>query len=107
MQIAKVRFRGIAQRWAQPRQFNTWNEFEKQFLERFGETPETAMVRLERCYQKTGESAKNFADRFLEEAEIAGSRADSVLLHQFIRRLLPDLRMESHKIATCNHGAGN
>jgi len=94
LRIARIRFRGNAQRWAQPRQFDSWNEFEKQFLDRFGETPETAMVRLERCYQKTGESAKNFADRFLEEAERAGRKSDTALLHQFIRRLRPELRVE-------------
>jgi len=73
------------------------------------------MVRLERCYQKTGESAKNFADRFLEEAERAGRRTDSALLHQFIRRLLPDLRMEvtrqrpatmEQAIEFCNYWTG-
>eukprot|EP00775_Hariotina_reticulata_P015071 gene15071-biopygen1020 len=94
LRIARVRFRGIAQRWAQPRQFHDWDDFERQFLERFGETPETAMVRLENCYQKTGESPKNFADRFLEEAERAGRRTDTALLHQFIRRLHPELRLE-------------
>jgi len=94
LRIARVRFRGIAQRWAQPRQFQDWDDFERQFLERFGETPETAMVRLENCYQKQGESPKNFADRFLEEAERAGRRTDTALLHQFIRRLHPELRLE-------------
>jgi hypothetical protein len=94
LRIARVRFRGNAQRWAQPRIFDDWPDFERQFLDRFGETPEAATVRLERCYQKTGESPKNFADRFLEQAERAGRASDTALLHQFIRRLLSELRLE-------------
>eukprot|EP00775_Hariotina_reticulata_P003334 gene3334-biopygen5021 len=94
LRIARVRFRGPAQRWAQPRQFHDWDDFERQFLEQFGETPETAMVRLENCFQKTRESPKKFADRFLQEAERAGHRTDTALLHQFIRRLHPEFRLE-------------
>ena len=38
LRIARVRFRGNAQRWAQPRIFDDWPYFDRQFLDRFGET---------------------------------------------------------------------
>lgn len=94
LKIASIRFIGAAQQWVQPRQVEDWEDFEKQFLCRFGETAETALVRLERCYQKPTESPKNFADRFIEEAERAGRRNDKALMHQFIRHLRSELRLE-------------
>lgn len=94
LRIVKARCLGQAQRWVSNKRFNSWADFEQQFFSRFGETRDTALARLERCYQLPGESPKNFADRFLEEAERADRATDGALLHQFIRRLLPQLRRE-------------
>jgi len=49
---------------------------------------------LNAATNELNESAKDFADRFLEEAERAGRGTDSALLHQFIRSLNPDLKLE-------------
>lgn len=115
LRIPKIRFKGAAQRWVQPRHFDSWDDFERQFLGRFGETRETAIVRLEQCYQRQGESPKSFADRFIEEAERAGRMQDDALLQHFIRRLLPDLRWEATRqrpqnledaIEFCNYWTG-
>lgn len=94
LKIAKIRLTQAAQRWSQARTFQTWQEFQQLLDQRFGETKETAIVRLERCYQRPGESPKAFADRFLQDADRAGRAEDGALVYQFIRRLQPDLREE-------------
>jgi thymidylate kinase/transposase InsO family protein len=74
--------------------FNSWQEFEHLLDQRFGETKETAIVRLERCFQRPAESPKAFADRFLQDADRAGRTEDGALVYQFIQRLQADLREE-------------
>lgn len=44
LNIVTIRFKGAAQRWMQPRHFDSWEDFERQFLARFGEISETALV---------------------------------------------------------------
>jgi hypothetical protein len=94
LKVAKVRLTDAAQRWAQARTFTSWDEFQEQLDHRFGETKETAIIRLERCFQSPGESPKAFADRFLQDADRAGRTEDAALVYQFIQRLQHDLRME-------------
>lgn len=94
LKIAKIRLTHAAQRWAQARQFRSWQDFQQLLDQRFGETKETAIVRLERCYQNPGEAVKAFADRFLQDSDRAGRAEDGALVYQFIQRLQPDLREE-------------
>lgn len=94
LRVAKVKLADAAQRWAQARNFTTWAEFAQQLDQRFGETKETAIVRLDRCYQRSGEPIKAFADRFLHDADRAGRTEDAALVYQFIQRLQPDLKTE-------------
>lgn len=94
LKIAKIKLTDAAQRWAQARMFNSWPEFEHLLDQRFGETKETAIVRLERCFQRPAESPKAFADRFLQDADRAGRSEDGALVYQFIQRLQADLREE-------------
>lgn len=117
LRIAKIRLKGPAQRWAQRRQFNNWADFAEQFLKRFGETKQSAIIRLEQSYQRPNESIKNFADRYMEIAERAGRdiEGDDSLLYQFVQRLQPDLRTEVARqrlhnidevVAFCNYWTG-
>lgn len=94
LKIAKIKLTHAADRWAQARMFNSWQEFEHLLDQRFGETKETAIVRLERCFQRPAESPKTFADRFLQDADRAGRTEDGALVYQFIQRLQADLREE-------------
>jgi len=48
LKVALIRLKGNAQRWAQNKQFASWQDFQNQFLSRFGETTETAISRLSR-----------------------------------------------------------
>ena len=94
LKVARIRLTDAAQRWAQSRQFNNWLEFQQQLDQRFGETKEQAIVRLDRCYQRPREAPKAFADRFLQDADRAGRNEDAALVYQFIQRLQPELRKE-------------
>ena len=113
--VAKVRLSGAAQTWAQRRQFVSWDQFQDQFLARFGETRESAIARLERCRQSPGETPRAFADRFLQDADKAGRIEDDALVYQFIQRLHPDLRIEASRkqlrsiediVSFCNYWMG-
>lgn len=95
LRVVKLRFKGIAQRWIARRKFDDWDDFEEQFLRRFGETRESALARLNSCWQSKYESPKAFADRFLEDAERAGRTEDEALVLQFLGKLRPDLRKEA------------
>lgn len=63
--VATLRMTGMAQTWLQSRHLADWADFQDAFLKRFGETKETAISRLESCFQYAGESPKAFADRYL------------------------------------------
>lgn len=91
LSVAKVRMTGPALRWTTLRTFRDWDDFQEQFIRRFGETRETAVARLSRCFQKDNESPKAFADRFLEDAEKAGRAQDEALVYQFLQQMRPDL----------------
>lgn len=95
LRVAKIRLSGPAQRWGSLRRFHDWDDFQEQFTRRFGETRESAVARLSRCFQKANESPKTFADRFLEDAERAGRVEDQALVFQFLRHLRPELRNEA------------
>jgi hypothetical protein len=94
LSVAKLRLKGPARRWLKRQRFTSWNDFQSQFLGRFGETRESAVSRLGCCFQQPGESPQEFADRFLQAADRAGRVEDAALLYQFLCQLLPDLRME-------------
>ena len=94
--VAEIKMVGAAQRWVNSRQgFPSWDDFQEQFHQRFGETPETAIARLECCSQMNGEAPQAYADRFLQNAYRAGRAEDGMLLFQFIRGLHPDLMEEA------------
>lgn len=95
LRVVKLRFKGPAQRWIARRKFDDWEDFQEQFLRRFGETRESALARLNRCSQHPREAPKAFADRFLEDAERAGRTEDEALVLQFLNKLRPDLRKEA------------
>jgi hypothetical protein len=95
LRVAKIRLTGPAQRWGSLRTFHDWDDFQEQFTRRFGETRESAVARLSRCFQTPNESPKTFADRFLEDAERAGRTEDEALVYQFLRHLRPELRKEA------------
>lgn len=94
LRVARIKLTETAQRWARTRQFDGWDDFQRQLDSRFGETRETAAWHLEKCWQKAGEDTKAFADRFLQDAERAGRSEDDALVFSFIQRLQPDLRVE-------------
>jgi hypothetical protein len=96
--VAKVRLKGRAQRWAMSHTFTDWQDFKLQFLKRFGEEQLTVIARLENCYQLPGESPKQFADRFLADADKAGRTEDAALVLQFLHKLDPSLRLEVARI---------
>ena len=93
--IASLRMTGRAQTWLQTRHHADWVDFRRSFLERFGETKETAIARFEACFQYPGESPKAFADRYLQYMKKAGRAADDTTVYSFIKRLQPDLRSEA------------
>jgi hypothetical protein len=94
LKIAKVRLTGPAWSWAQARQFTTWHAFQQQLESRYGETKESAIARLECCWQRSQESVTDFADRYLQNAEKAGRCEDEALVYSFIQRLHPDVKLE-------------
>jgi hypothetical protein len=55
---------------------------------------ESAMVRLEQCFQQQDESPRDFADRFLRCVVKADRQEDPSLLYSFTLCLLPELREE-------------
>jgi hypothetical protein len=95
MRVAKVRMTGLAHRWMRRQRFTDWADFQTQFAERFGETRASAAARLSCCFQQPDECPKEFADRFLQAADIAGRAEDGALVYQFLRQLQPDLRQEA------------
>lgn len=94
LKIARVRLTGPAWNWAQARQFPSWAAFQQQLDSRYGETKESAIARLECCRQYATESVKDFADRYLYNAEKAGRVEDEALIYNFIQRLQPGLKLE-------------
>lgn len=94
LKIARVRLTGPAWNWAQARQFPSWAAFQQQLDSRYGETKESAIARLECCRQYATELVKDFADRYLYNAEKAGRAEDEALIYNFIQRLQPDLKLE-------------
>jgi hypothetical protein len=94
LKIARVRLTGPAWNWAQARQFPSWAAFQQQLESRYGETKESAIARLECCRQYASESVKDFADRYLYNAEKAGRVEDEALIYNFIQRLQPGLKLE-------------
>jgi hypothetical protein len=115
LKVAKARLKDAAQRWARRHSFNSWDAFAEQFLLHHGETRESAIARLDRCYQHRDEAPQVFADRFWEAAERAGRREDDALMYQFIQRLQPELRMEvtrqrvrsiNDAVSFCNYWLG-
>ena len=94
LNVAKLKLRGAAQRWAQSRQFTSWVDFQHQLDHRFGETQETAIARLENCFQRRDESPRAFADRFRQDADRSGRVEDAALVYTCIQRLQPHLRTE-------------
>jgi len=115
LKVAKVRLGGAASTWSQRRRFQDWQQFQDQFLARFGETRESAIARLERCRQSAGETPQAFADRFLQDADRAGRVEDDALVYTFIQRLHSDLRIEVSRrqpasieevVSFCNYWLG-
>lgn len=94
LRAARIRLQGDAQRWGQAHQFNSWADFSQKLITRFGETQETAIIRLESSYQRDSESPRAFADRFRHDADKAGRVEDAALVYSFIQRLQPHLRVE-------------
>jgi len=72
LKIARINLSGPARSWARCRQFADWPNFQKQLQSRYGESKASAICRLERCWQHSNESVKDFADRYLQDAERAG-----------------------------------
>lgn len=95
LRIAKIRLQGPARMWAKGKSFANWAEFQRQLIQRFGDTKEAAVCRLEACWQYADEDIKSFADRFRELADRAGRQEDDALVYMFMQRLQPDLKMEA------------
>lgn len=92
--VAITKLTDEAQRWSHNRCFRNWDDFQAQLSNRFGESPGTAIARLEACRQGENEPPRAFADRFLHDAEKAGRQEDDALVFTFMQRLNPDLRQE-------------
>ncbi len=80
LKIAKIKLSGPARSWARYHQFADWFDFQTQLQSRYGETKASAICRLERCWQHPTESVKDFADRYLQDAEKAGRAQDDTLV---------------------------
>ena len=93
--VAEIKLVDTAQRWVNSRRLTSWEDFQAQFIHRFGETRESAIARLERCCQGADESPQAYADRFLQYADRAGKTEDSALLYQFIRGLNNQFKLEA------------
>ena len=73
--IADIRMTGPAHHWVNSiPPFNTWAEFEQNFVDRFGERLETALDRLATCCQEENEPVHSYADRF--RRDMHSSRKD-------------------------------
>ena len=94
LQIAKIKLSGPARSWARYRQFADWADFQQQLHSRYGESKASAISRFERCWQQPYESAKDFSDRYLQNAAKAGRVEDESLIYSFTQRLLPELKLE-------------
>lgn len=94
LKMAKIKLSGSARSWARYHQFADWHDFQRQLQARYGESKASAICRLERCWQCSDETAKDFADRYLQDAEKAGRAEDDTLVYSFTQRLLPELRIE-------------
>lgn len=94
LKVARVRLTGPAWGWAQTRHFNSWAAFQQQLVSRYGETKESAIARLECCWQRTNEPVKDFAERYLQNAAKAGRIEDDALVYNFIQRLQPYVKLE-------------
>jgi hypothetical protein len=94
LKIAKIKLAGPARSWARCRQFADWFDFQQQLDFRYGESRASAISRLERCWQHPTESVRDFADRYLQDAERAGRIEDETLVYNFTQRLLPELKFE-------------
>jgi hypothetical protein len=92
--VVRLRLKGPQQRWAQQHEFPDFDDLERQYLDNYGETLQTAIARLEKSEQRPGESVRAFADRFQNDAYRAGRAEDQALLYQFITRLHPHLVKE-------------
>ena len=92
--VAKIRLTGNAKTWSRQHQFLNWAAFQEQLECRFGETKQSSIAKLENCCQLPDESVRDFADRFLRNAQRAGRVEDAALVYNFTQRLQPELRME-------------
>jgi hypothetical protein len=79
LQVALVRLSGAAYRWGlgSGRNYNTWVEFKRAFLERFGEKFETLLTRLHGMEQDFSESVQQYCDRFSAVASQLGFNPDA------------------------------
>ena len=75
----------------------SWTQFSNEFLARFGERRESALMRLAKCRQMKGESVASYSDRFRRDANLAGRVEDDSLLFQFREGLQWRLKDEVHR----------
>ena len=94
LKVGKLKLTGSAKSWARCHQFADWDDFQQQLDSRYGETKAAAVSRLEHCWQRSNESVKDFADRYLQDAEKAGRAEDDTMVYNFTQRLLPELKIE-------------
>lgn len=94
LKISKIKLSGPARSWARCHQFAGWADFQRQLEARYGESKASAISRLERCWQRANESVKDFADRYMQDAEKAGRMEDETLVYNFTQRLLPEMKTE-------------
>jgi len=93
--VADTRMTGPAHHWMNSITHPlTWTEFEQEFVERFGERPETALDRLATCRQEENEAVHSYADRFRRDMHLAGRIEDAALRYQFINKLHSRLKIE-------------
>ena len=98
IRVARIKMTGPAFVWncGIPSQAS-WNQFSSEFLARFGECRESALMRLAKCRQMKGESVASYSDRFRRDANLAGRVEDDSLLFQFREGLQWRLKDEVHR----------
>ena len=98
VRVARTKMVGPASDWVCgiPRQ-TSWNQFSNEFLARFGERRDAALMRLAKCRQMKGESVASYADRFRRDANLAGRTEDDSLLFHFREGLQWRLKDEVHR----------
>ncbi len=102
LDVAKCRLGPDAQAWdaASAAHVNTWGEYKKAFLQRFGPRPEDLYGKLATCRQSSDETVRQYADRYKHLAAQLDQPLDASPMHMysFLRGLRPRIYQEVYRM---------